>query len=299
VEFDESVEFSVSGDNGCQIQLVGYVHPRLHDCCLEKDCHTNHVSCPASNVKISTNDTTTSSKGKSKEKEAGAELFALSDQLKSMQPLGAQLRETTDTACATGSVTNKDDVPNANEMKSLPLKNKRKPTPNESAHSDKKLKVTAGSASPSEKVDVTLSRETENGESAKKSKKRKSQEVPDVGIKRQLMGGVKYEVVKSGSGPIAQNGQKVRVKYEGRLAKTGKKFDSGAVEFNLGAGEMISGFDIGVKGMLKNEERQLFIPSRMGYGSQRTGAIPPNSDLIFTMKLLDIKANANKKRQSV
>jgi len=110
------------------------------------------------------------------------------------------------------------------------------------------------------------------------------------------MGGVKYEVVKSGSGPIAQNGQKVRVKYEGRLAKTGKKFDSGAVEFNLGAGEMISGFDIGVKGMLKSEERQLFIPSRMGYGSQRTGAIPPNSDLIFTMKLLDIKANTNRKR---
>jgi len=104
-----------------------------------------------------------------------------------------------------------------------------------------------------------------------------------------LSSGIKYEIITSGNGPIAAAGQKVKVKYEGRLTNTSRqKFDSGILEFRLGSGEMIQGFDLGVRGMLVNEYRRICIPARLGYGKQRVGIIPPNSDITFTVKLLGI-----------
>lgn len=108
-------------------------------------------------------------------------------------------------------------------------------------------------------------------------------------IKRSLPSGVKYEITTVGHGAVAKPGKRVRVRYEGRLAKTGKRFDKGQVEFTVGGGEMIKGFDEGVLGMLLKESRTIYIPSALGYGMRPTAKIPGGSDLIFHIILLNVK----------
>ena len=104
-----------------------------------------------------------------------------------------------------------------------------------------------------------------------------------------LRGGLKCEVVKSGNGPKAIRGKIVQVRYEGRLAKNGKRFDKGTIRFKLGAGEVIQGWDIGVADMLVGEKRKLLIPPAMGYGSQGAPPdIPPNASLTFEVELLRV-----------
>jgi FKBP-type peptidyl-prolyl cis-trans isomerase len=114
--------------------------------------------------------------------------------------------------------------------------------------------------------------------------------------------GLETETVKPGHGKAATAGSTVRVAYTGFLAATGEIFDyatanhgAGAppyFEFHLGTNppEAIQGFDEGVTGMKVGEERAIFIPSALGYGAQGSGsAIPPNSDLVFLIKLLKVK----------
>ena len=111
-------------------------------------------------------------------------------------------------------------------------------------------------------------------------------------------GGLEYEVIKQGTGKMAESGQRVQVHYTGWLneaGKKGKKFDSSVDRgrpfvFGLGAGEVIRGWDEGVAGMKVGEKRTLFIPSALGYGARGAGgAIPPNADLIFDVELLDVE----------
>lgn len=107
--------------------------------------------------------------------------------------------------------------------------------------------------------------------------------------KKRLPSGLQYEVLRPGKGKMpASNGKTVHVQYDGRLAKTGKRFDKGKIKFRLGLGEVISGWDQGVKGMFVGERRRLLIPSHLGYGRQGApGAIPPNADLVFEVELLN------------
>ncbi len=106
--------------------------------------------------------------------------------------------------------------------------------------------------------------------------------------------GLKYQVLKKGKGPVAQAGQTVSVHYTGWLTN-GTKFDSSVdrgqpFEFNLGAGQVIKGWDEGVAGMKVEEKRKLTIPSELGYGEHGAGnVIPPNATLIFDVELLGIK----------
>jgi peptidylprolyl isomerase len=106
---------------------------------------------------------------------------------------------------------------------------------------------------------------------------------------------------KVGKGVEAKPGQQISVHYTGWLLNPkakdqhGKEFDSskkrGPFEFNLGAGEVIAGWDQGVVGMKVGGKRTLVIPSPMAYGPTNVGngLIPPNSDLIFDVELLKIK----------
>lgn len=115
--------------------------------------------------------------------------------------------------------------------------------------------------------------------------------VPDktgVGSRHVLPGGLEYEVLKLGKGSnTAARGKTVKVKYEGRLAKTGKRFDKGSIKFKLGAGEVIKGWDDGVKGMLAGERRRLLVPARLAYGSRGAPPdIPPNAALVFEVEYL-------------
>jgi FKBP-type peptidyl-prolyl cis-trans isomerase len=99
---------------------------------------------------------------------------------------------------------------------------------------------------------------------------------------------------KAGTGAEASPGRTVSVHYTGTLMD-GTKFDSSRdrnepFEFRLGAGEVIPGWDEGVKGMRVGGMRHLTIPSNMAYGP--TGSppnIPPNAALQFDIELLDVK----------
>ncbi|KAL7067489.1 peptidyl-prolyl cis-trans isomerase, fkbp-type family protein [Cryptosporidium serpentis] len=115
------------------------------------------------------------------------------------------------------------------------------------------------------------------------------------GYRREFSNGLKYEVLSITNLPkhdkpqIALNGSNVKVKYEGRLASNGKKFDSGIFSFTLGCGDVIKGFDQGVKGMLVNEKRRIFIPSKLGYGAKGSPPIIPKyADLVFEISLLHV-----------
>jgi len=106
--------------------------------------------------------------------------------------------------------------------------------------------------------------------------------------------GLKYWEIKKGTGPAAVNGKTVRVHYTGWLAD-GKEFDSSLdagepIEFVLGSGRVIKGWDEGIAGMKVGGKRQLRIPPELGYGSRGAGsAIPPNATLIFDVQLVGVK----------
>ncbi|WP_041949027.1 FKBP-type peptidyl-prolyl cis-trans isomerase [Turneriella parva] len=111
--------------------------------------------------------------------------------------------------------------------------------------------------------------------------------------------GLEYEVVKEGKGQAVISGQRVQVHYTGWLnaggGKKGKVFDSSRKKnrpfvFALGEGHVIRGWDEGVAGMKRGEKRILYVPAMLGYGPRGAGdAIPPNSDLIFEVELLDFE----------
>ena len=105
-----------------------------------------------------------------------------------------------------------------------------------------------------------------------------------------------------GTGKEATAGSNVVVHYTGWFYKPmaakqrGKKFDSSLdrgdpLVFQLGAGRVIKGWDQGVAGMKVGGKRTLIIPSEMAYGKKGAGggSIPPDSDLIFDVELLDVK----------
>ncbi|KAG8082234.1 hypothetical protein GUJ93_ZPchr0014g47577 [Zizania palustris] len=123
-------------------------------------------------------------------------------------------------------------------------------------------------------------------------------------------------------GKKAFPGKKVSVQYIGKL-ENGTIFDSTvgrrAFDFRLGVGEVIKGWDVGIKGFTQHiiveqrmfctpdgwfsyklscvlfvgmrvgDKRRLTIPPSMGYGSQRVGRIPQNSTLVFDVELVNVK----------
>jgi FKBP-type peptidyl-prolyl cis-trans isomerase len=105
---------------------------------------------------------------------------------------------------------------------------------------------------------------------------------------------LKFEDLKVGSGAEAVAGKGVSVHYTGWLTD-GTKFDSSldrakAFDFQLGAGQVIPGWDQGVAGMKVGGKRKLTIPSELAYGASGAGGvIPPNATLVFEVELLDVK----------
>jgi peptidylprolyl isomerase len=105
--------------------------------------------------------------------------------------------------------------------------------------------------------------------------------------------GLKYVITKSTTGKFPQKGDEVQMNYTGMFLD-GKKFDENLntespFSFKLGTGQVIAGWDEGILLLHEGEEAMLIIPSDLGYGEQGTGPIPPNTTLVFEVKLLKIK----------
>ena len=106
--------------------------------------------------------------------------------------------------------------------------------------------------------------------------------------------GLRYQFIQRGEGKQAVAGKTVSVHYEGSL-ESGKVFDSSyprkkPIEFPLGQGNVIEGWDEGIALLRVGDKARFVIPSHLGYGSRGAGgAIPPNATLIFDVELMDVK----------
>lgn len=113
--------------------------------------------------------------------------------------------------------------------------------------------------------------------------------------------GLKVGDIKVGTGDIAKSGENAEVQYTGWLQSNGTSFDSSrqpgrtTFKFQIGASQVIPGWDEGVQGMKVGGKRCLRIPAPLGYGSQgqtnpQTGAvtIPPNATLVFEIELISL-----------
>lgn len=101
-----------------------------------------------------------------------------------------------------------------------------------------------------------------------------------------------------GTGATATAGDSVTVQYVGSLTN-GTVFDASAnrgtagFTFNLGAGQVIKGWDQGIVGMKEGGKRKLVIPASLAYGDQAIGnVIPANSTLVFEVELVKVQKAA-------
>lgn len=156
----------------------------------------------------------------------------------------------------------------------------------------KKVETTPASAKSDKKVQ--FAKNLEQGPTGSSSSPaaakgaEKSKATPSV----KTVNGVTLDDKKLGSGPAAKKGDRIGMRYIGKL-QNGKVFDSNKkgkpFSFKLGTGEVIKGWDIGIAGMQVGGERRITVPAHHAYGSQSLPGIPKNSTLIFDVKCVEIK----------
>ena len=106
----------------------------------------------------------------------------------------------------------------------------------------------------------------------------------------QTESGLRYKILTAGKGPKPAKGDRVAVHYEGSLLD-GTMFDSSVqrgepIEFLLGVGQVIPGWDEGIQLLRVGDKARLLIPSELAYGSRGAGGvIPPNAPLLFDVSL--------------
>ena len=161
-----------------------------------------------------------------------------------------------------------------------------------------KAEADAPSSNKSDKK-VSFAKQLEQGPTPTKTKasddkpaeKEKEKSKTALGVK--VVQGITIDDKKLGSGQAAKNGDRVGMRYIGKLQKDNKVFDSNKkgkpFTFKLGAGEVIKGWEIGVQGMTVGGERRITVPAHLAYGSKKMGNdIPPNSTLVFDIKMMEI-----------
>lgn len=112
-------------------------------------------------------------------------------------------------------------------------------------------------------------------------------------VNSQAVQGLIVQDVVVGTGEEARPGNILTAHYTGALSD-GVVFDSSVargtpIQFVLGAGQVIAGWDQGLAGMRVGGRRILIIPPSLAYGDRAVGPIPPNSTLIFEVELLGVQ----------
>lgn len=149
--------------------------------------------------------------------------------------------------------------------------------------SDDSSTTSDSTAASTEEAEAPQETETESSKNGAKPKVT----VPSGAPPKQL----ETKDLKAGTGATAKAGDAVTVQYVGVNYKNGKEFDASwdrgePFTFNLGAGEVIPGWDEGLVGMKVGGQRELIIPPDLGYGSTGSPpAIPPNETLVFVVDL--------------
>lgn len=106
--------------------------------------------------------------------------------------------------------------------------------------------------------------------------------------------GLLYKIIQKGSGKKAEKGKTVSVHYKGTLLD-GTEFDSSykrkqPIDFQLGVGQVISGWDEGIQLLQVGDKARFVIPSKLAYGERGAGGvIPPRATLIFDVELMDVQ----------
>ena len=105
--------------------------------------------------------------------------------------------------------------------------------------------------------------------------------------------------LRAGAGAAAVNGNILVVNYTGwfydvsKPQQKGLQFDTslgrGPLQFTLGVGDVIAGWDVGLVDMRQGGLRRLVIPPSLAYGGVRQGPIPPNATLVFEVELVEVK----------
>jgi len=106
--------------------------------------------------------------------------------------------------------------------------------------------------------------------------------------------GLRFKIIQKGEGAKPEKGQTVAVHYKGMFSDGGVFDDSykrGApIEFPIGQGNVIPGWDEGIMLLNKGDKARFVIPSNLAYGEQGAGGvIPPNATLVFDVELMEVK----------
>ena len=138
----------------------------------------------------------------------------------------------------------------------------------------------------------SFNQKTQKRIEAQKAKQAKEFDKVSAGFK-QMNSGLRYQIVQEGTGQQPVDGQTVSVHYKGQLLD-GTVFDSSykrqkPLDFVLGKGQVIPGWDEGVSLLKVGDKARLVIPSDLAYGSRGAGGvIPPNAALIFDLELVSV-----------
>jgi len=138
----------------------------------------------------------------------------------------------------------------------------------------------------------TFDGEREKREEEKRAKAEAEMEKLAAGFEK-TSSGLRYKIIQKGDGPKAEKGKTVAVHYEGSL-ESGQVFDSSysrkqPIEFPLGMGQVIPGWDEGISLLKVGDKARFVIPSELAYGSRGAGGvIPPNATLIFDVELVSV-----------
>lgn len=150
------------------------------------------------------------------------------------------------------------------------------------ANDGKAVEVAADSKAKEAKK-VQFAKELEQGPTGSPvTAEKKGEKTPSA---KRVIQGVTVIDSKVGIGATAKKGSVLCMRYIGKLEKGSKIFDKNTkgkpFSFNLGKGEVIKGWDIGIEGMRIGGERRLIVPAALAYGKKNLPGIPANSDLIF------------------